>query len=1367
MSLSMRPGAPEPLGLTLTEDGANIAVVSRHASRVELCLFDESGAETARLALPSRLGEVWFGFVEALREGQRYGLRAYGEAPQFDPRKLLVDPYARELDRAFALAPSMFAASNADSAADMPKAIARAVAPAAPSRALRPWRDLVVYELNVRGFTKRLETIPEAQRGTFAGLAQPAAIAHLVSLGVTAVELMPCAAWIDERHLPPIGLSNAWGYNPVAPMAPDPRLAPGGWREVQAATRALHEAGLEVILDVVLNHTGESDALGPTLSLRGLDDALYYRRARDGGYVNDAGCGNVLALDRPEPLRLALDALRAWARDGGVDGFRFDLATTLARRDDGFDAAAPFLAAIRQDPLLRELRLIAEPWDIGPGGYQLGGFPAGWGEWNDAYRDDVRRFWRGDAGMVGAMATRLSGSQDAFARKAPSRSVNFIVAHDGFTLADLVSYERKRNEANGERNRDGTNDNLSWNNGAEGASDDAAIRAARQNDQRALLATLLLSRGTPMLAMGAELGHTQAGNNNAYAQDNETSWLDWSAADACLLAFARRAVALRKAHPALTRDAFLTGAPCDETLIPDVVWLRPDGSAMRDDDWREACGLIAALYAPQEEGRDADRALVILNPSRDALDVSLPAPRDGFAWRLALESSAPDSVARTIDGRLVAPARAALLLVEARDAGRSHAAPDPALLDRLAQAAGLAPEWSEISGARHSVSEATKRALLKGLRLPVDSASAAREALATLAAERDLRALPLTAHARDGEAATLRVAGEPRRLALEIAREDGARHRIVVAPDQMTPLRWRGVDGRTIDGVCFALPAQPAGRHVVTRLDAPDAPCRLTVAPPAFLPQRLRGQGALGVAAQLYSVRRDGDLGVGDFETLAILAERAARAGAATLGLNPLHALFATQPDRASPYHPSDRRFLDPLTIALDQVAPIAGVPLHAPGADSSALVDYPRARGAKRAALQAAHAAFRARAGEAAHRDVANFVAEGGEALARFALHEALREALGEGWRNWPHALRTGDARALEDAARAHSEGVAFALFEQWIAARQFERASARGRDAGLWLGLYRDLAVGAAPDGAEAWREQDCLIDGASIGAPPDPFSATGQIWALPAPDPLIARREGYASFRALLAANMRCAGALRIDHAMGLERLFLVPDGGSGADGAYLSFPRDDLLAELALESARARCLVVAEDLGTVPDGFRDALADANVLGYRVLMFEQDGTGFRAPRDYPRLAVACAATHDLPTLAGWWESRDIDERQRLGQFDATGADAARRTRSDEKRRLVEALAREGLVEDDIEMRLAAPFDAALREAIHAFVAATPCALAMLQLDDLAGEQDGVNLPGTDRERPNWRRRVAVPVESLLAGSLPQRRPLPVEPT
>ena len=1376
-------GRPEPLGASLVHGGLNVAVASAHATRIEVAVYDETGfVERERIALPGRTGDVHHGLIAGLGPGTRYGLRADGpfdpaRGQRFNAAKLLVDPYATALDRPFVLDPAMFdrppaapglavSRDDVDSGPFVPKAIVAAAGPVAaaqPAAPRPPRRSDVVYELHVRGFTRRHPAVPEAIRGTMAGLAHPAAIEHLVRLGVGTVELMPLAAWIDERHLVRLGLSNYWGYNPVAMLAPDPRLAPGGMAEVAASVAALKAAGFEVILDVVLNHTGEGDALGPTVSLRGLDATTYYRHAREnpGRLVDDTGCGNTLALDRPAMLRLAMDTLRHWALAAGVDGFRFDLGATLGRRDDGFDPDAPLFQAIEQDPLLRTKRIVAEPWDVGPGGYRLGGLPVRWGEWNDRYRDAVRCFWRGDGGRAGELATRLAGSSDVFAarHRRPSASVNFLAAHDGFTLADLVAYETKHNAANGEENRDGHGDNHSWNHGVEGPSDDPAIAAARAGDVRALILTLIASRGTPMLAMGDELGRSQHGNNNAYAQDNETAWLDWDGGDDGLAGFVARLVAARAAHPALHRDRFLSGGPVDDSGIPDVEWRTAEGGPLTSADWATTQGLVVALYAPAEAGAAADHVVVVLNAGSEPMNVVLPDAAAG--WRLVADSAAPE---RTADleamSRLAVAGRSAVLLVEG-GAGTAAAVASPrrhgtdvAALDRLAAAAGIAPEWWGLAGDRHIVSTETKLALLAGMGLAAASTGEARDNLARLAERRERRLLPSVVVAREGEAVEVPVAsGEappPRVLLVEAA--DGALTPVHVARD--APVETVvAADGRTVARRLVPLPELPAGEH---RLSSEDGEifCRLIVSPGrAFVPTLLAGGREVGLAAHLYAVRRGGDAGIGDFTALAHLAELAGRAGAATLGLNPLHALFPADRLRASPYHPSDRRFLDP--IYLDLAAVPDAVPVAA--ADASLLVDYPGVWAAKAAALEAAFAAFRRRPvddGLVAER--ARFVAAGGEALRRFAVFAALAETHpGTAWWHWPEGLREAGSAATAAFAAAHADRVAFHLHLQWLADRQLGAAAAAGRAAGLAVGLYRDLAVGCAPDGAEAWASDGGLATGASIGAPPDAFTSEGQIWNLPPPDPNRMAETGYAAFDALLAANMRHAGALRIDHAMALTRLFWVPQGARALDGAYVRYPLEDLLGVLALRSREARCLVIGEDLGVVPEGFRERLDAHAVMSYRVVGFERDGDGYVPAGRYPERAVACVSSHDLPPLDGWWAGHDLETEVELGRLAPAELPAARVHRAEERAALAAAVDAAGAGPLDPD----APAGPAVVDAVHGFLARTPCRLAMLQLDDLTGETEPLNVPGTDGERPNWRRRLSATLEEIADGPIPDR--------
>ena len=1404
-------GRPEPLGVTLDADGINIAVFSAHATAIELCLFDQAGAvETDRILLPARSFDIFHGHIGSVAAGTRYGLRAYGPwAPQeghrFNPSKLLIDPYATVLDRPFVLHDAMFdwppgtamfsPPNQTDSAPFMPKAIIPEPE-SDPRLPPVPWDGQVIYELQVRGFSKRRTDIAEPLRGTYGAMAQPPLLDYLRTLGVGAVEFMPSSAWLDERHLPPLGLTNYWGYNPVAYLAPDPRLAPGGFAEIRATTDALRLSGIGAILDVVFNHTGEGDMMGPTVSFRGLDHRSYYRLdPHDPSVmVNVTGCGNTLAVDHPVVLRLVMDSLRLWARRAGLSGFRFDLASTIARNPSEYDSRAPFLQAVAQDPELRDLAMIAEPWDIGAGGYQLGQFPPPWSEWNDRYRDAMRRFWRGDAGMIGEVATRFAGSSDLFGSTpaSASRSINFITAHDGFTLADLVSHAGKHNEANGEHNQDGTTDNISWNHGVEGESSDPAILAARRADVRAMLATLLLSRGVPMLAAGDELGRSQGGNNNAYSQDSPISWMEWASADMDLAAFTSRLILARRSCPALTDLSHLTGQPRDGSLRPDVVWRRPDGGVMSVGDWDDAQNrtLIADLYRPAEPGGTAaSRALVVLHAGWSGFRLTLPATRPGHAWRRAIDSAAPASPNAgpdaVMDGVVDVSPRSALLFVGdsvlavqavQAQAGVAVGGVDAsARLARLAEAAGLTHDWWDINGTNHLVPDDSKRALLRAMGLPAATAADIDESLYKLSLSGVFAPLPPSLVVTQGSPINLPLGPAlgllSRAIALTVLRQDGSRSRLVVTPQTGALTIATAPDGRTATIRTVTLPAQPPGRHrIVCEDGAASVTCLLTVAPArCYLPPSLEHGGRrFGLAAHLYTLRRAGDQGIGDFSTLAAVSADTAAVGGAVIGLNPLHALFPENRQHASPYSPSDRRFLDPIYIdvaAIPFLADHAGVraalaaeagvfaDLQEPGA-----VDYPGVWAAKRRVLIAAAEALAGLPDDhPAAAAFGSFKAAGGESLQRFATFEAISAAYPKGfWRDWPEALRQPDSAEVRDFAARNAPAVRLSGFMQWVADLQLAAADTSARAAGLSLGFYRDLAVGTAPIGAEAWSEQDLLMTGVSVGAPPDPFSIEGQNWALPPPNPVAMIAEGFAGFGALLRANMRHAGALRIDHVLGLNRLFLIPDGARATEGAYLAYPRDDLLGITALESQAAECLVVGEDLGTVPDGVRAAMEARGLLSYRVLWFERDGEAFRPPSAYPSLAAACVSTHDLPTLAGWWIGADIEERVVLGLSDATAAAAAHAARRREKDSVLAALASQGLIASASAYDPAAPLAAALAGAIHAFIGTTPCLLDLVQADDLAGETVAVNLPGTDAERPNWRRRISIESGALWSTAI-----------
>lgn len=667
-------GQPFPLGATWDGLGVNFALFSAHATRVELCLFDSTGeTELERIELPEYTNEIWHGYLPDAHPGQIYGYRVHGPyepeaGHRFNHHKLLIDPYAKQLVGKLEWSECLFGYTigspdadlsfdERDSAPFMPKA--KVIDPAFTwghqHKPRIPWNNTSIYETHVRGISMLHPDVPESLRGTFGGLKTTELIQHIRSLGVTSVELLPVHAYVNDQHLLEKGLNNYWGYNSIAFFAPHPEYsASGRISEFKEMVAQLHDAGLELILDVVYNHTAEGNELGPTLSMRGIDNATYYRLMPDEKryYINDSGTGNTLDLGHPCVLQMVTDSLRYWATEMQVDGFRFDLATILARHAHGFDERHGFLVACRQDPVLSEVKLIAEPWDCGPGGYQVGGFPPGWMEWNDRYRDTVRAFWRGDEGQIGELASRLTASGEFYNQRGrrPFASVNFVTAHDGFTLRDVVSYNDKHNDANGENNQDGSDHNYSWNHGEEGPTDDPAIRALRLRQMRNMLATLMLSQGTPMLLAGDEFSRTQDGNNNVYCQDNELGWVNWDIdkEGRSLLAFTRRLAQLRRAYPILRRGRFLVGEYEEELGVKDVTWLAPDGSEMTSEQWEDpharCLGMLmdgrARPTGIRRSGHDAT-LLLLLNAHHDVVGFHLPEVVQGTWWHCLLDTNRP------------------------------------------------------------------------------------------------------------------------------------------------------------------------------------------------------------------------------------------------------------------------------------------------------------------------------------------------------------------------------------------------------------------------------------------------------------------------------------------------------------------------------------------------------------------------------------------------------------------------------------------------------------------------------------------------------------------------------------------------------
>jgi len=672
----IREGSPYPRGASWDGKGTNFAIFSAHASKVELCIFGPGGdKEVERIALPEYTDQIWHGYLPEITPGTLYGFRVHGPyEPQsghrFNPNKLLLDPYACAHFGDLKWNPAVFGYrmetaddltfDKRDSAPFMPKcAVVDPNFDWTGSRGRRsaPWNNTIIYEMHVRGFTKQHPSVPQHLRGTYAGLGTKAVIDYIKALGVTSVELLPIHTFIDDNHLLENGLNNYWGYNSIGFFAPDPRYASAradSLREFKEMVAQLHDGGLEVILDVVYNHTAEGNEFGPTLSFKGIDNASYYRliAGEPRYYINDTGTGNTLNVSHPRVLQMVTDSLRYWVQQTNIDGFRFDLGTILAREPNGFDNQSGFLKACSQDPLLGTVKLIAEPWDCGPGGYQVGGFPPGWAEWNDKFRDTVRDFWRGEA-PASAMTERMCASGDIYNHQGrrPWASVNFVTAHDGFTLNDAVSYNEKHNEANGEDNRDGSSDNRSWNCGVEGPTDDPAICELRERQIRNMLATLLLSQGTPMVLAGDEFGRTQKGNNNAYCQDNKISWLNWDIEEKgqSLIRFTKKLTGLRHKYPILRRDRFLNGQYVEELGVKDVTWINANGKEMEDEHWGDSgmrCfGMLldgrAQTSGIRQAGHEAT-LLIAINVHSDLVNFVLPACAGGNAWTVLIDTNKPD-----------------------------------------------------------------------------------------------------------------------------------------------------------------------------------------------------------------------------------------------------------------------------------------------------------------------------------------------------------------------------------------------------------------------------------------------------------------------------------------------------------------------------------------------------------------------------------------------------------------------------------------------------------------------------------------------------------------------------------------------------
>jgi len=1223
MEYSITPGDASVLGARETAEGVNFALWAPDAERIELCVFDaRTLMESQRLDMPAQSDGIWHGCLAGAEAGLVYGYRAHGawapeQGSRFNPAKLLIDPWARQLADRFRSHPSHLdlidrAINPQDNGAWQLKSV---VCPDGRNLYQRPahaLNELVIYEAHVKGLSWTHPDLSDSERGGFSGLASDAVLDYLNRLGVNAIQLMPVFAFVDEPFLVERNLSNYWGYNPVCWFAPHPVY--GSPDQFRHMVRRLHAAGIEVLLDVVFNHSAESGDEGLHLNLKGLDNRGYYLLDENNqyDYLNYAGCGNTLDAASPIVQRLVLESLRYWHRDMGVDGFRFDLASSLARNREHIDFAHSLVDKIQTDPLLAEAKLIAEPWDLGPNGYQAGQFRTRFSEWNDACRDEMRDFWLQGNRPMSQLAPRLTGSRDRFHahETGPMASIQYLCAHDGFNLRDLVSYEHKHNLANGEHNRDGHNDNRSINCGVEGSTDDPDIARERQRRMRAMLATLFCSQGVPMLFMGDEAGHSRGGNNNAYCQDNETNWFNWNAIDTDLFEFVATLISLRKANPALRLNNWI------DVGDPAITWCKPDGTVMDEQSWHDTDHPRVSLRLEHAPGGNA--AVVLINGSEQHCRFRMP-DQD---YRLVVDSSASE---KSLPVRL--------------EAGSDWLVPAGSLQIAIRDEKEISTEALESLGIQRAYEDAMG----------------------------DFRCAPLASISR------IRAA----------TKKTGA----MLSPPASDP-----------DPCCFR---------------------------PDFLDQAGKCRG---IALQLYALKSARNLGVGDFEDLRKLAESLAPIGVDFIAINPLHARCLAKPEERSPYAPVSRLAIEPIYIAVDKVAQRYALPIEFPmpaGQENrqSQWVDYAAVADRKHGLLvDLCEQFFQSHQGSGHFQEYQRFVEENSDWLDSYAKFEANHLAARDfAWRK--RLNETGLNRYLK--------------WLQWVADAQLEDVQNVCREHGMGIGLCRDLAVGPGINGVEA--QAPCFARAIELGAPPDAFASDGQTWGVAALDPGAQELEKH--FERLIEVNTRHCGAIRIDHVMGLSRLFWIPQGMKASEGAYVNYPVS-LRHMLAAISRARQCIVIGEDLGTLPNDFRSALAGQNVFGLSVAMFEREHHNFRHPGEYRRCSMAAFATHDLPTFRGWWQGADIELRQTLGLADAERLDSDRLERSSDRERLAGMLGVSGNGETPSQETVFA---------MHRWLAETNAAMVQFQLDDLLGEADPINVPGTVNEYPNWARRYSKFMEDI----------------
>ncbi len=1437
--INLKEGFPYPLGATWDGSGVNFALYSRYAEAVYLCLFDYEDNQTEIACIPvrNRTNYIWHCYVEGIRPGQLYGYRVYGpydpsKGLRFNPSKILLDPYALAIGRDIVWGDEHFGYKypyrfdKKDTRDNASTAILGAVIDPAftwgGDKQLRiPWKDTVIYEVHIKGFTMLNSLIPEKIRGTYLGFATEPVINYLKDLGITSIEFLPIQHSLTEYHLYKQGKRNYWGYNPISFFAPNPNYAYGkrvtdSINEFKTMVKILHQAGFEVILDVVYNHTAEGDHTGPTLSFRGIDNLSYYRvyEERPDLYLDFTGCGNTLNHQNHEVLRLIMDSLRYWITEMHIDGFRFDLASALARELYEVDRLTSFFAIIQQDPVISQVKLIAEPWDLGKDGYQVGNFPPGWSEWNGKFRDTVRKVINEYDHSLAEFITRISGSSDLYKKddRKTYSSINFVTSHDGFTLRDLVSYNQKHNQENGFNNLDGFDLNYSNNYGVEGDTTENKIKIYRLKKQKLFLTTLLISQGVPMILAGDEINHTQRGNNNAFCQDNEISYLNWNLDEYAeeLLTFTKYLFFLRKKNEVFRRNDFFLGEEKKIMEVKDVYWISPKGKEMQIEDWQNSMSL--GMLLPSEFGErfdfysalEGETFLVIFNLHKDNILFTLPEiiqtrwriildtnkfiflnfgeesqeyilkllykEKSGQRFYEIIESLMSNGIIYASGESIMIPPDSILILKAERGWKEAHVKRSLRLklLEILIKELGIQKKYYDLKGKEYQLNHRDLFKILRAFHLPVKDMASIETVYENYVNDKWMQEIiPVQVICeKDFIGIDIYIPEKIKTFSIEIIDNNKVLYNkeiLSYQPLETHEISFSKTNKVKIIHTRLELNLKlPLGYYELLLKNENDIAARGNI---IVYPDKCYNNQKIftGVWIQLYALRSVSNLGIGDFGDLKKLALILKKYKFNLIGLSPLHLLPLSHPDLHSPYYPSSRLIIHPVYIHIFQMEEFLNsekvknkwkelIP-EIEREKKNSIIDYEKVYQIKKLLLYEIYKEFITDPKYKSRYETFREYKNKNEYLEYHALYEAVMDVFKNV--SFPKEIFIKDSEIYQQFYTQYSGKIEFYSYLFYVAETQFLELQKELLKNGIYL--YIDLAVGSAPNHSEEvyFKEQfpHVISSRARAGSPPDDFTSEGQDWGITVFNPLYLKKYSFEPFIQLLRKNMWNQSLLRIDHIMWLYRLFWIVREGEEVSSTYVHYPSTELFGILALESRKNECIVIGEDLGVVPEEIRQILYEKHIYSWKVLYFEKHKDGYIDPNQYPIQSIATLNTHDLPTLGGFWSGKDLEERYRLGFIKSQEEFLnAMQNRREEKKLLIQMLEKKDLLKElDYQLTEDSIYDPIIAYLVHKSFAYCPSQIFLASLYDLIGDIQQPNMPGTTIEYPNWSIRYSVSIEEL----------------